>query len=245
MTRILAAATNSLNSTTTGLTASVSTSVLSNDGIDTHLNADAHETQDHRLQVDGGHCRSNVLLQEPVTKTPEAGPFTSQSQVLPKQPKVRGLSLEEASQPKEAASQGLETSDTAIESTCESQQQSRVGASPTTMRTRPSKSPQEITLSELKAQRASLLASLRSLPAIQVLVEETAASDAGADGGCDEPTDVDIMNAANKMVKQHIKLLHEYNELKDVGQGLMGLIADQRGVRIVEVQEEFGVDAKD
>ena len=29
----------------------------------------------------------------------------------------------------------------------------------------------------------------------------------------------------------------EYNELKDMGQGLMGLIADQRGARIVEVPE--------
>lgn len=53
------------------------------------------------------------------------------------------------------------------------------------------------------------------------------------------------MAAANKIVKGHIKLLHEYNELKDVGQGLMGLIADQRAVRIVEVQAEFGVDAED
>ncbi|KAF2637639.1 hypothetical protein P280DRAFT_406195 [Massarina eburnea CBS 473.64] len=60
-----------------------------------------------------------------------------------------------------------------------------------------------------------------------------------------EPTDSDITTAANKIVQKHIKLLHEYNEIKDIGQGLMGLIADSRGVRIVEVQDEFGVDAKD
>ncbi|KAF2106790.1 DNA repair protein [Lophiotrema nucula] len=53
------------------------------------------------------------------------------------------------------------------------------------------------------------------------------------------------MTAANRIVKDHIKLLHEYNEIKDVGQGLMGLIADQRGVRIVEVQDEFGIGSKD
>ncbi|KAF1933569.1 Swi5-domain-containing protein [Didymella exigua CBS 183.55] len=53
------------------------------------------------------------------------------------------------------------------------------------------------------------------------------------------------MAAANKIVKDHIKLLHEYNELKDVGQGLMGLIADQRGLRIIEVQDEFGIDTND
>lgn len=46
-------------------------------------------------------------------------------------------------------------------------------------------------------------------------------------------------------VKHHIRLLHEYNEIKDVGQGLMGLIADARGIRVVEVQREFGVDGRD
>ncbi|KZM19521.1 hypothetical protein ST47_g9383 [Ascochyta rabiei] len=105
--------------------------------------------------------------------------------------------------------------------------------------------PQEITLAELKAQKAVLLASLVALPAIQVLIEEnqTFGADMSDDDG--EPTEADVTAAANKMVKEHIKLLHEYNELKDVGQGLMGLIADQRGVRIVEVQDEFGLDAND
>jgi hypothetical protein len=107
------------------------------------------------------------------------------------------------------------------------------------------KTPQEITLDDLKAQKAALLASLATLPAIRVLMEEKAMSDAEASGGDDEPTEADIMAAANKIVKDHIKLLHEYNELKDVGQGLMGLIADSRAVRIVEVQEEFGIEAKD
>ncbi|KAL4912519.1 Swi5-domain-containing protein [Aspergillus aurantiobrunneus] len=50
---------------------------------------------------------------------------------------------------------------------------------------------------------------------------------------------------ASDTVKRHIRLLHEYNEIKDVGQGLMGLIADARGVRQVDVQKEFGVDARD
>lgn len=46
---------------------------------------------------------------------------------------------------------------------------------------------------------------------------------------------------AQATVSKHIKLLHKYNEIRDVGQGLVGLIADQRGVRIVDVYEEFGV----
>ncbi|CAO2649554.1 Nn.00g069390.m01.CDS01 [Neocucurbitaria sp. VM-36] len=109
----------------------------------------------------------------------------------------------------------------------------------------PPKTTQEITLAELKAQKAALLASLTSLPAIQILIEEFASSQAGLSDDDGEPTETEIMAAANKIVKDHIRLLHEYNELKDVGQGLMGLIADQRGVRIVEVQDEFGIDAND
>ncbi|KAF1915498.1 Swi5-domain-containing protein [Ampelomyces quisqualis] len=107
------------------------------------------------------------------------------------------------------------------------------------------KTPQEITLADLKAQKATMLASLAGLPAIRVLMEETATSNTDISDVGDEPTEADVMAAANKIVKDHITLLHEYNELKDVGQGLMGLIADQRGVRIVEVQEEFGIEAND
>lgn len=76
-------------------------------------------------------------------------------------------------------------------------------------------------------------------------MEENASADIEMTEADEEPTEADIMTAANKIVKDHIKLLHEYNELKDVGQGLMGLIADQRGVRIIEVQEEFGIEAQD
>jgi hypothetical protein len=105
--------------------------------------------------------------------------------------------------------------------------------------------PQEITLAELKAQKADLLASLRNLPAIQVLIEGSRLPNVDMSDDEAEPTDAEVTSAANKIVKEHIKLLHEYNELKDVGQGMMGLIADQRGSRIAEVQEEFGIDAKD
>ncbi|ELR03450.1 hypothetical protein GMDG_06183 [Pseudogymnoascus destructans 20631-21] len=53
--------------------------------------------------------------------------------------------------------------------------------------------------------------------------------------------------AAAATVKAHIKRLHAYNEIRDVGQGLIGLIAEQRGVRIGECYDsgEFGVGAKD
>ncbi|PGH13939.1 hypothetical protein AJ79_03354 [Helicocarpus griseus UAMH5409] len=47
------------------------------------------------------------------------------------------------------------------------------------------------------------------------------------------------------IVQRHIRLLHEYNEIKDIGQGLMGLIAEARGVRHVDVQRDFGIGEKD
>ncbi|CAI6333279.1 unnamed protein product [Periconia digitata] len=109
----------------------------------------------------------------------------------------------------------------------------------------PSKTPQEITIDELKAQRSSLIASLAALESVQDMVAEDETSDFASKISGGEPTESDIMAAANTIVKRHIKLLHNYNEIKDMGQGLMGLIADSRGVRIVEVQEEFGVSSKD
>lgn len=50
---------------------------------------------------------------------------------------------------------------------------------------------------------------------------------------------------AHAVIKRHIRLLHDYNEMRDIGMGLMGLIADSRGVRVRDVQEEFGVDKDD
>ncbi|KAF2446462.1 hypothetical protein P171DRAFT_430613 [Karstenula rhodostoma CBS 690.94] len=109
----------------------------------------------------------------------------------------------------------------------------------------PAKSPQEITLAELKAKRAALIASLTHLPAIQDLLADARTSGVSSQMSNAEPAESEIMAAAHQIHKKHIKLLHEYNEIKDVGQGLMGLIADQRGVRIMEVQDDFGVSAKD
>ncbi|PWY70199.1 DUF1337 domain protein [Aspergillus heteromorphus CBS 117.55] len=54
-----------------------------------------------------------------------------------------------------------------------------------------------------------------------------------------------LKNDPPTTVQHHIRLLHEYNEIKDIGQGLMGLIADARGVRQIDVQREFGLDDRD
>ncbi|KOC07665.1 DNA repair protein [Aspergillus flavus AF70] len=58
-------------------------------------------------------------------------------------------------------------------------------------------------------------------------------------------TKVRLKNDPSATVQRHIRLLHEYNKIKDIGQGLMGLIADARGVRQIEVQKEYGVGDRD
>jgi hypothetical protein len=151
----------------------------------------------------------------------------------------------EAALSKESVDEDSVASSPSTEPATHVQSHSGVRCMTSSPQTSPLKTPQETTLDEMRAQRAALLASLGALPAIQVLIEEHALSDTELDDANDVPTETDIMAAANKIVKEHIKLLHEYNELKDMGQGLMGLIADQRGARIVEVQEEFGIDAAD
>ena len=47
------------------------------------------------------------------------------------------------------------------------------------------------------------------------------------------------------LVDSHISLLHEYNEIRDSGQKLMAMIAEERGLTAKEVYEEFGVGEKD
>lgn len=81
----------------------------------------------------------------------------------------------------------------------------------------------------LRTQIATLQSQIAALQAELSLTNSKLADPSRADG----------------MVKAHIKLLHEYNAIKDVGLGLMGLIADGRGVRLGGVMEEFGVGTRD
>jgi len=46
-------------------------------------------------------------------------------------------------------------------------------------------------------------------------------------------------------IARHIKLLHDFNEVRDVGLHLIGMIADERGVRVQDVMPEFGVTPQD
>ncbi|MCJ1466073.1 hypothetical protein MMC07_004692 [Pseudocyphellaria aurata] len=42
-------------------------------------------------------------------------------------------------------------------------------------------------------------------------------------------------------VQRHIQLLHAYNETRDLATGLMGILADNRGVRACDIHAQFGV----
>ncbi|KAK8169926.1 Swi5-domain-containing protein [Phyllosticta citrichinensis] len=53
------------------------------------------------------------------------------------------------------------------------------------------------------------------------------------------------LDEAKAVIKEHIRLLHDYNEIRDVGQGLFGIIAESRGVRVKDIHEEFGISTKD
>ena len=96
------------------------------------------------------------------------------------------------------------------------------------------------TLSTLKAERAHL-ATQAKLPSGLPLPTTAPTGSALSD---DELLAL-ALKSSSVVIKNHIALLHKYNEIKDIGQGLMGLIADKRDCRVVSVMEEFGVGEGD
>ncbi|KAF6828889.1 duf1337 domain-containing protein [Colletotrichum musicola] len=79
--------------------------------------------------------------------------------------------------------------------------------------------------------------------------DEAAQADPGdaAQGQADDAAEDKEFEEASAVVARHIKLLREYNQIKDVGQQLMGIVAENRGVTVGSLYKsgEFGVGLKD
>ncbi|KAI9837522.1 MAG: hypothetical protein M1819_007173 [Sarea resinae] len=63
--------------------------------------------------------------------------------------------------------------------------------------------------------------------------------------GINDTHDADPTAAAQTLLQQHIRLLHDYNSMRDIGTGLLGLVAESRGIRARDVFEDFGVGEGD
>ena len=48
-----------------------------------------------------------------------------------------------------------------------------------------------------------------------------------------------------KAVQRHIKLLHEYNEIRDVALNFVGKIAEKERCRAIDVLKDYDMDEKD
>ncbi|KAI5271670.1 hypothetical protein E4T47_05033 [Aureobasidium subglaciale] len=89
----------------------------------------------------------------------------------------------------------------------------------------------EFTVAELLSQRTSLVDPLSTPSSSEAEEPDSRAKTA--------------VETANVKIKSQIRQLQQYNDIKDIGTQLMGLIAEKRGCRIGEVQEEFGINAED
>jgi hypothetical protein len=49
----------------------------------------------------------------------------------------------------------------------------------------------------------------------------------------------------SKCIQDHMKLLHDYNEIKDIGQIVIGKIAEIKGCTSREIYLEYGLDLND
>ncbi|EKD19999.1 uncharacterized protein L3040_002323 [Drepanopeziza brunnea f. sp. 'multigermtubi'] len=99
----------------------------------------------------------------------------------------------------------------------------------------PPQSSNDILLAELKAMKLASITARNASLAAEIVAKRAKLEEVTAE----------LAHPAAETVRRHIKLLHDYNDIRDVGQGLVGMIADNRGVRIGELYEEFGVGLKD
>ncbi len=58
-------------------------------------------------------------------------------------------------------------------------------------------------------------------------------------------TEESALTYANHVFTRHITLLKQYNEIKDIAMGMLSIIADKEGRRLVEIMDERGMSEVD
>ncbi|KAL1642073.1 hypothetical protein SLS58_005661 [Diplodia intermedia] len=102
----------------------------------------------------------------------------------------------------------------------------------------------QATLADLTARRSDVVKEFAAVPSVAEKLPSRTTPTASPEPATNAETDAAVQ-AAKAIIQQQIRRLNDYNEMRDVGQELMGIIAESRGVRIKEVQEEFGISAND
>ncbi|KAG9676036.1 hypothetical protein KCU99_g5828, partial [Aureobasidium melanogenum] len=114
------------------------------------------------------------------------------------------------------------------------------------MSSRTSSSGRVTQLDALRARQAALEATLAELLSQRASLVNAFSPTSNAQESEDTETRAKLaVDAANTKIKSQIKQLQQYNDIKDIGTQLMGIIAEKRGCRIGEVQEEFGINPDD
>ncbi|KAL8659084.1 MAG: hypothetical protein Q9226_000612 [Calogaya cf. arnoldii] len=103
----------------------------------------------------------------------------------------------------------------------------------------PTKEAQSPSLSQSNQLEARKTANLEiKIAALETQIEETKAKHNDAAAKLKNPD-------PHQTVSNHIKLLREYNDIRDIGTGLMGVIANNRQVPMKRVYQDFHVDEQD
>ncbi|OJD31606.1 uncharacterized protein BKCO1_4600043 [Diplodia corticola] len=106
----------------------------------------------------------------------------------------------------------------------------------------------QATLADLTARRNDVVKEFAAVPSVaeKLPLSCTAAANSAASSAPDTDAEKDAaVRVAKAIIQQQIRRLNDYNEMRDVGQELMGIIAESRGVRIKEIQDEFGISTND
>lgn len=101
---------------------------------------------------------------------------------------------------------------------------------------------------QLRSEQEELGQRLKELQEQRQMLVLSMSGDRLANQSDDDQSELDVSEAiksAKDTIKEHIRLLGDYNEIKDIAQGLVGFLAEQRNARIKEVMVDLGFDADD